>query len=141
MKLQSLKCPECRAILEIEEGRPFCYCQYCGTKIMIDDGSTTYTYHKIDEARLREAEIKRDIRLKELEIEERKRVAKERTRATKIKASILLGIIGSILLVVGFLGGEATGNPDSGLYMLAYVGLFAFIAIAWIWLGDNNKDK
>ena len=43
IKTVSLKCPECNANLEIEEGRKRCFCQYCGTKIMLDDGSCTYT--------------------------------------------------------------------------------------------------
>lgn len=37
MKLQVVKCPECHANLEIEEGRDFCYCQYCGYKILLDN--------------------------------------------------------------------------------------------------------
>lgn len=37
MKLRVLKCPECRGDLEIEEGRSFCYCQYCGCKITLED--------------------------------------------------------------------------------------------------------
>lgn len=46
MKVQVLKCPECKANLEIEEGRPSCYCQYCGCKIVIDTEEQTSTYNK-----------------------------------------------------------------------------------------------
>lgn len=35
----TIKCPECGAMLNIEEGRRQCFCSYCGTKIMIPDSS------------------------------------------------------------------------------------------------------
>ena len=60
MKVISLKCPECGASLSIEEGRTQCFCQYCGTKIMLDDErSYTKTIHTIDDAKIRQAEINR----------------------------------------------------------------------------------
>ncbi len=46
MKVKSLKCPECGANLEIEEGRSFWFCQYCGRKIMPDDEKQEYTYNE-----------------------------------------------------------------------------------------------
>ena len=46
MKIKSLKCPECGANLEIEEGRSFCFCQYCGCKIMLDEEKHEYTYNE-----------------------------------------------------------------------------------------------
>jgi len=46
MKLRVLKCPECRANLEIEEDRTMCYCQYCGCKIILDDEKQETTINK-----------------------------------------------------------------------------------------------
>lgn len=46
MKLKVLKCPECRANLEIEEGRTSCFCQYCGCKIILDDEKQEHTINK-----------------------------------------------------------------------------------------------
>lgn len=46
MKLQVLKCPECRANLEIEEGLSLCYCRYCGCKIILDDERQETTINK-----------------------------------------------------------------------------------------------
>lgn len=37
MKVKVLKCPECGANIEFEEDRNFCFCSYCGCKIVIDD--------------------------------------------------------------------------------------------------------
>ena len=62
MKLHVLKCPECNANIEIEEDRSFCYCQYCGCKIPVDDEVMTinkninrnsiYTKRYINEAEI-----------------------------------------------------------------------------------------
>ncbi|WP_294909160.1 hypothetical protein [uncultured Ruminococcus sp.] len=46
MKLITQKCPACGANLEIEEGRDFSYCQYCGSKILIDNEKKEYTINK-----------------------------------------------------------------------------------------------
>lgn len=35
MKLQSLKCPNCGAALEIEDGIDTFFCKYCGYKIVL----------------------------------------------------------------------------------------------------------
>jgi len=37
MKIVTLKCPECEAVLEIDKEKDFCFCQYCGAKIILDD--------------------------------------------------------------------------------------------------------
>ena len=37
MKLVKLECPNCKAPLEIDQDRLFVFCQYCGTKILLDD--------------------------------------------------------------------------------------------------------
>lgn len=66
MKLKVLKCPECRSNLEIEEGRNFCFCNYCGCKIVLDDekqestinNNFTYTEHYVNEAEVIEAKSK-----------------------------------------------------------------------------------
>ena len=46
MKLQVLKCPECRATIEIKEGYTYCYCQYCGCKILLDNEKKETTINK-----------------------------------------------------------------------------------------------
>lgn len=97
MKLISLKCPECKADLNIEEGRKICYCQYCGTKILIDDNSSTNTYRKVDEARIKEAEVDKAIRLKELEIEQMKLQNEEKAKHRSKKFMMVIGITTLIL--------------------------------------------
>ncbi|WP_130837523.1 hypothetical protein [Lachnoclostridium sp. Marseille-P6806] len=39
VELISMKCPNCKADIEVKEGINFCYCTYCGTKILVHDDS------------------------------------------------------------------------------------------------------
>ena len=71
MEMISLKCPECGANINIEADHKHCFCPYCGVQIIIDDGVTAYTYRKVDEAKIKEAEVDKIIRLKELELKEK----------------------------------------------------------------------
>lgn len=70
----SVKCPECGASFEIESGRKMAFCTYCGTKIFLNN-ENEYIIHTIDEAeikkaeaRIKEAEVEHDIRMKEIEV-------------------------------------------------------------------------
>ena len=133
IKMISLKCPECDASLSVDGELKQCFCQYCGTKIMIDDGSTSHTYRTVDEARIKEAEIKESIRLKELELEEKRYTDKKKAKSFKVKVSIALAIIGVILMIIGFLGEGET-------FALAVIGMWCCLAIAFLW-NNNDKDK
>ena len=65
MKLISMRCPHCGAELSIDMERRQAFCQYCGNMLLLDDENTININKRIvDEARLKEAEI----RLKELMI-------------------------------------------------------------------------
>lgn len=84
VKLIPLTCPSCGGQLEIpDEPRDF-YCQYCGTRIRLDDGSTKLNINANinktvtirDEAALRRLEIEerreRERQEEELELERRR---------------------------------------------------------------------
>lgn len=98
INLVSLVCPACGASFAIQEGQKQCFCAYCGTQILVDDGSKTYTYvHKtVDEARIREADLTELLELKRMEAEEKKRQDKKKTRKN-------LAIIGGCVSAVGIL--------------------------------------
>ncbi len=77
MKLISLTCSKCGANLEVDSERNFCFCQYCGTKLMIDNEQINIQSRFIDEARLREAEV----RMKELEYQHERELKEEAAAA------------------------------------------------------------
>jgi|LAHS01.1.fsa_nt_gb DNA-directed RNA polymerase subunit RPC12/RpoP len=135
IKIVSVKCPECGAKLDIEEGRKQIFCSYCGAKLLIDN-ENEYIYRTIDEAGIKQAEAgmkqteaEHDIRLKQLEIIEKKRASAELTKKIKIIISIVMGIVGIILML-------------AGAGMAGLVGLLVLEGVMFIWiLSDNNKES
>ena len=136
MKMITLKCPECGADIDIEEGHKQCFCKYCGTKILIDDGrSTTHIYHKVDEARIKKVEVDKLIRLKELEIEKEERQYHRSVVKYKVIALIILGIVGTISFVID---NGAEGRASIVGYICAMVAI-GLIIESMIVHDDKNK--
>ncbi len=90
MRIVELKCPNCGATIQVDEDRDFCFCSYCGTKSMIDNG----TIHIIDEAKIREAEAFEKVRIAEAE-------AKLQAERDKQNNKMLV-IMVVISLIIGF---------------------------------------
>lgn len=135
----SVKCPECGASLPIEEGRTQVFCSYCGTKVLVTN-ENEHIYRHIDEAGIKQAETDRLVKLKQMEIAEKKRAASERTKALKIKISLILAAVGIIMMVAGDMLGHSSGDPDSGYYMMSMVGLFPLMGAGYIWLLPKAKE-
>ncbi|MCR4673352.1 MAG: zinc ribbon domain-containing protein [Lachnospiraceae bacterium] len=129
-KLISVVCPNCGATLDMEEGRKQIFCSYCGSKVMLDN-ENEYVYRHIDEAGIKHAETERLVELKRMELAEKKREANEKRKATKIKISIILGVIAIATIGIGL--------TVSGLGGLALVGYFAIFALMFIWMGSDRE--
>lgn len=127
IQIVSVKCPDCGATLEIEGGREFAYCSYCGSKVMMKNDNE-YVYRNIDEARIKEAEAEKEIRLKELEFEE-KEALRER-KMTQYAYGVALGVflIGVIMCLFGSLYG-------------ALVCMFGFLIAEFTYIKGMAKKK
>ena len=130
MKTISVKCPDCGAVLELEEGRTVYYCQYCGAKVLLDDEADRHVY--VDEARIKEAEVKEKIRLKELELELEKRNDEKKSKAFKIKASIVAIVIAVILMLIKHI---TTHGADT-----SWAGVFIIEIVIFVWLIELGKN-
>ncbi len=132
IRFVSVKCPECGAALDVEEGRKQIFCSYCGTKVLIENDNE-YIYRNIDEARIKQAEVNRAVQLKKMEIIERKRAAAEKAKKTKVLLTAVL-VIGA----VAFLG---FGYGGDGFNIgLAMAGMVCCYVLMFMWT-DHNKDK
>ena len=106
---RTVKCPGCGADLTVKDGnRDFMFCEYCGTKVRLDDYQETHRY--VNEAEVKKVEADREIELRKMELEEEKRKAlraeKEKDEKTGFKLlAILIAIcvIGEILVKTGVL--------------------------------------
>lgn len=126
VKFTSVKCPECGASLPIEEGREKMFCSYCGVPVIMTN-ENEHIYRHIDEAKIMQTEADRAIQLKKMEIIERKRAAGEKTKKIKIIVSIVMGIVGVLLMLLG-----------AGMGSL--VGLLVLEGIMWIWIMNDGKE-
>ena len=140
ISIVSVKCPECKASLPIEEGRTQIFCSYCGAKVIITN-ENEFIYRHIDEAEVTQAETDQLVRLKELELEEKRIEDDKQIRAVKIKISLFLFALGTLMMVGGWLLGSASGDPDSGFYMLTIVGIWPLIGAGWIWIASSRNKK
>ena len=96
-KIIQLKCANCGADLKIEEKREVIYCQYCGTKMLLDD-ENEHTYRYIDEAEIKRAETEQMVKSKELELKE-KRQEENKKKAKMNGYKCLLLVVGCVLLL------------------------------------------
>ncbi len=139
VNLISVKCPECGAVLNLEEEREQAFCTYCGTQILFYN-ENEYIYRHIDEAELKQAETDRLVWMKQMELAEKERADAEKKKARKIKISIIMATVGTIMMMIGFLAGSATGDSDSGFYMLFLIGFLSLMSAGYIWFFSNKED-
>lgn len=132
MKLISLTCPNCNANLDdIDSSRPFCYCQYCGTKIALDDGTIRKETHIYDEAKIKETESSERVKMREMDVER-----EHSKQMSEILKYVL--IFAAVLFVVGIV--LAAFDVEIGWYII----LFEVVAVLWAFefiATRKNKKK
>ena len=95
INLISLKCPECGALLSIEENRSTAFCTYCGAKVIVHNENERIQKNiTVDAARIRESDNEREIQLKELD------VIKDSISSNKSSGKIYVPI-GIVLIIIG----------------------------------------
>lgn len=132
MKLISLTCPNCNANLDdIDSSRPFCYCQYCGTKIALDDGTIRKETHIYDEAKIKETESSERVKMREMDV--------EREHSKQMNEILKYALIfAAVLFVVGIV--LAAFDVEIGWYII----LFEVVAVLWAFefiATRKNKKK
>ena len=89
MKLIDLTCTKCGASMQVDGEREFCFCQYCGNKMLIDKDVTRI----VDEAKIREAQAMENIKIAEANANMQKEIQSSKT-------SSIMFIIAAIVLIV-----------------------------------------
>ena len=60
---RTVKCPGCGADLTVkDDNRDFMFCEFCGTKIRLDDYQETHRF--VDEARIQESRMRKNSSLR-----------------------------------------------------------------------------
>ena len=116
LNLVSLKCPECGASLEVEEGRESCFCSYCGAKVVVNNDNE-FVYRHIDEAGVKKAETDRIVRLRELDMQEKSNSHLNTTR----KILTIIWIVISLIVLALTIYQWAFVDSNDGFLMLFYL--------------------
>jgi DNA-directed RNA polymerase subunit RPC12/RpoP len=121
--MRSCSCPKCNADITIhDENRDFAFCEYCGTKIMLDDFRATHRF--VDEASIKKTEVAQSVRLKELEMISKQRESNNRIRSTYLIICFALVII--LFLVSYYI--SIKYEPFFAWFFLAFGGVFLIVA-------------
>ncbi len=122
------QCPNCGAIIDLEDVQKdeILFCDFCGAQIIIDCEKVRHEYKNEDIARIREAEMQAQIRLKELELQEKK-------FHFKILGSMVLGVAGTFFTILGVIGCSIAGNKDHpfSYFIIIGLGMLLLIFINW----------
>lgn len=134
VKFTAIKCPECGANLDIEEGRRQMFCSYCGAKIIMSN-ENEYFIHHIDDTEVKKAEIERAVEMKELEALEKRRAAAEKAYKEKQKLMMLL----VFFTIVSFLIGFSSHNGSGMGFLMA--GMVCLLILMYMWKNDSSDER
>lgn len=95
MNLKSFNCPNCGASLEPLDDARFMYCQYCGTKIVMDD----IEYYRENSKTQRE-KIRADKEVRKVEAQHKAEVEKEREKRLKSESEDKTALIIILALLI-----------------------------------------
>lgn len=128
----SISCPECGANLSVEEGRQQFYCTYCGAKVMMSNESEKII-RQIDEARIKEAETERMVKMKKLEMSENTTWAKKPVLIMWMILIVFLFVMSGIGFIKDNLGMALT------FLNIGLLGSMGLAAVAFS--GNRNEAK
>lgn len=98
---RTVKCPSCGAELTVkDDNRDFMFCEFCGTKVRLDDYRETHRY--VNEAEVQRVKAEKELELKRMEMEERKI---RQSRDAGFKLLIVAGVLFVLMLIVAFATG------------------------------------
>lgn len=132
-KLMKLKCTSCGANLSIEEKREFLFCQYCGAKLILDN-ENEYIDRHIDEADVIRAETEQLVKLKELEIAQKKHEENKKI----VQFMVIITLLGVLIGIICFIIASNSGDDEHWGYM---VSLLSMVCIPCMWIGKSIHDE
>ncbi len=119
MKTDTVKCPGCGAVMDINLSRRQAECSYCGTKVLL--GDDIVKRHLEEEAKLKEAEIK----LKEMQYSHERELQQEHyhqvwRRSFWISVAVYVGVLAFLY---------TTRGPEGAFSVIFLFGGIALIAM------------
>lgn len=133
--LIKMNCPSCDASLEVEKNQKFVFCEYCGTKVIVND-ENEYTYRNVDEAAMKRAETERLIQLKEMEMEAKKQNGRKALIIFWAAATVLLLITGIVFTSI-----DSVNSLSIGLILIMLSMSVALYGAIGLFSNGKGRDK
>lgn len=116
--MRTANCPNCNANLSVSDmEREFCFCEYCGAKVMLDDFRSTQRI--VDEAKIKQVESEHVIRIRELELKEKYQLKPSDLNKTLMKVWLLLSVI---IVLVAIVVGAVSTDFEQSIGIIFYLG-------------------
>lgn len=135
--MKTFKCPSCDANLTFSDDREFGFCEYCGTKILLEDYRVTQRI--IDEAKIKEAEVhEKELEFKHKmynsEVKINDKLKKHKTLILLLFFSLVtLGIMSVVILSI------CSDDSEHFLPTIFLMLLFSFIMLSFGYIADYFK--
>lgn len=92
---RTVKCPSCGAELTAkDDNRDFMFCEFCGTKVRLDDYRETHRY--VNEAEVQRVKAEKELELKRMEMEEKKR----KDDIKEENKGLIIGAVGFVVFMI-----------------------------------------
>ena len=135
--------------MSIREDREFCFCEYCGTKIMCVNENAfnhthnhTYTHTRVDEAEIIRAETERMIAIDRLQREAEQRRTQKKKKAFGCLGSTLVFLIKTVIVfVLVFLVFIGVMALLEGPEELGWAGLIGAGGLYFMWDHRGKKKE
>lgn len=98
-KLIKMRCPNCNGQLDFSTDQTFCFCPFCGEKILIDDDAQTTINITRDEAEIEKQKVRlEEVRLKHELDDQHQMDMQTRVSLLFFFAIVLVGVVAMLLL-------------------------------------------
>lgn len=134
IELTSLKCPECGSSLDVPKDRDYVFCQFCGTKILLNNSNEQIVRH-VDEAAIKQAENARIAEQNRIELEKMKLKSDNLKRKTGL---VLLGLT-ILYMIIIFVLSKFDVIDSSNVMLLEELGVIMLICQLMVVTGPNKK--
>ena len=135
ISITSVRCPDCGATLDVEDGRTQAYCSYCGANLLLRNENEQVFRH-IDEAGVAKAEADREVQLKQLEMAQAKQEEEKKNRSVVIGLGLSGTALGIVMMVIGGLFG---GVAEDALFPTGFL-VLAGSAFVLFYRGNRDDD-
>lgn len=99
-KLIKMRCPNCNGQLDFSTDHTFCFCPFCGEKILIDDDAQTTINITRDEAEIEKQKVRlEEIKLKHELDDQYQMDVQIRYGLLILFAIVLVGVVGMLLFL------------------------------------------